>query len=146
MAAYTGTNVKKGKNGELGQEYTATGYYDLTTGLANADTITFSGLLPIGGYRAVKGKVWGVEIDTNATPTGTFVVGTATDDDGFLTTKGAAVGLQNSLGGQLCYIFDGAQIGTVITDTDLIVKMNAAVATGATSGRLWVELVCERTR
>lgn len=144
MANFNGTVVIAGKGGELEARSTAVGKRTFAAGIANTDTITITGaggLFP--ATRKIKilgGRVWGIEVDTNASPTGTFTVGTAADPDGFLKTKGLGVGLQNSLAGQLFYEFDGDLIGTEISATDLIATITAAVATSATSGDLWFEV------
>lgn len=144
MANFNGTVVIPGKGGELEARSSGVGKRTFAAGIANTDTITITGaggLFPRNRkIRILGGRVWGIEVDTNATPTGLFTIGTAADADGFLTSKGLAVGLQNSLAGQLNYVFDGELIGTTIDPTDLILTVTAAVATSATSGDLWFQV------
>lgn len=146
MANYTGTVLVKGRAGDLGQQMQALGEFDLAdggAGLADTDTITWTGLLQGSNTKIVGFKFYGVEIDTNATPTATFTIGDGTDADGYLTTKGGAVGLQNSLGGQLVYFGDGALIGTEVSGKDVVLTVTEAVATTATTGKIYVSPIVE---
>lgn len=145
MAALTGTVTLAGKNGEIGQQYLARGSYTFGAEIEDTDTITWSNILPAGGAKVVGFRVYGQEIDTNATPTATFIVGNTDDTDGYLKTKGGAVGLQNSLAGQLFYAGDGDLItsGSIITNRNVVLTMTAATATGASSGTIYIELVLE---
>lgn len=143
MTAFTGTNVLTGKGGELGALSIARGSYTFGTEVENADTITWTNILPAQGAKVVGFKVFGTELDTNATPTATFTIGDGTDADGYLTTKGGAVGLQNSLAGQLFYEGDGALVGTKVTGRNVVLTMTAATATGASTGTIYVELLLE---
>ena len=136
MTAYTGTNhITAGR--VLGQELTLKGYYDLTGALVNADTITWSGIIP-KGVKVVALRFFSPEMDTDASPTMTFIIGNTDDTDGFLKT---ASGAFNQATSQISYEGNGDLIGTTITNQDIVFTVNAAVATGATSGRLWVEAV-----
>lgn len=141
MTAYTGTVVIGAATGGLGDEHTVKGSYTFGAEIENADTITWTGILGKGDKEIVGFRVYGVELDSNATPTATFTVGTEDDADGLLTTKGGAVGLQNSLAGQLSYFGDGALVGTTVDDEDIVLTMTAATATGASSGTIYVEAV-----
>lgn len=148
MTAYTQTTHKTvGRAGERGQQFEALSSYALTGALVNADTITFSNLLPDPNrFKVVDFEFWSPELDTNATPTTLFTIGDGTDADGYLTSKGGAVTLSNSLAGQLFYKGDGAIIGAAAgtaASRDVVLTVTAAVATGATSGNLWVKVVCE---
>lgn len=144
MTAYTGTILKAATGGELGRQYKVTGYYTFGAEVETTDTITWADIIPASGARVIGGKVWGVELDSNATPTATFIIGDGSDTDGYLNTKGGAVGLQNSLAGQLAYFFDGALLGTTVTtNNDVVLTMTAATATGASSGTIWIELDLE---
>lgn len=147
MANYNATVDIRAKGGEIGQQYWSSGYYDLAgaiTGHASTgDTITFAGrdMVPSGGAKLIDAKLVSVELDTNATPTGTCKVGTSADDDGIIDTTGVAVGLSNSLAEPLVRHANGALIGTNFVDaTDIIIEFDAALATSATSGR--VRLFC----
>lgn len=145
MTAYTGTVTIPARAGERGQQHTGLLTYALTGALVNADTITWSNAVPLGAQaKIVDLQFWSPELDTDATPTATFIIGDGTDTDGYLTTKGAAVGLQNSLAGQLFYKGDGAVIGTVTqASRNIVLTVNAAVATGATSGTLRIAVTVE---
>jgi len=139
MTAYTGTVLIGAANGGLGEEHTVLGSYTFGAEVENTDTITWTGILGSNEKRIVGFRVFGTELDTNATPTATFIVGTEDDDNGLLTTKGGAVGLQNSLAGQLSYFGDGALIGTITNDGNIVLTVTAATATGASSGTIYVE-------
>ena len=144
MTAYTGTIVSEGRGGELGQQFSAIGKYALTGALVNGDTITWSNLLPKNTVKVIAFRFWSVELDTGGTPTTLFTIGDGTDPDGYLTSKGGAVTLSNSLAGQLSYFGDGALIGADdAASRDVVLTVTAAVATGATSGTLWVEVLLE---
>lgn len=142
MAALVGTVKEAGRSGEIGGQRFFLGEYDLAAALVNADTITWSNILPSSGtFKVLDFKIVAPELDTNATPTMLFVVGDGTDNDAFLTSKGGAVGLQNSLAGQLSYFGDGAAIGAAagtVVGRDIVLTVTAAVATGATSGKIRV--------
>lgn len=143
MADLTGTVTIPAKNGGLGDQHTVRGEYTLAAALEDEDTITWSGILGKNDKKIVSFRIFGVEIDTDATPTATFTVGTEDDADGLLLTKGGAVGLQNSLAGQLVYFGDGALVDATVDDEDIILTVTAAVGTGATSGTIFVEAVLE---
>lgn len=143
MTAYTGTVTRAAKAGGLGELSVAKGSYTFGTEIENADTITWTNILPGQGAKVVGFAVYGVELDTNATPTATFIIGDGSDTDGYLTTKGGAVGLQNSLAGQLFYKGDGALIDTEVSSRNVVLTMTAATATGASSGTIYVELLVE---
>ena len=120
----------------------AAGYYSLAAALTTDDTYEIDLFAGLEGYDIipVSAEVYGVEADTGASPTGTFRVGDAAVADGILTTKGMAVGLQNSLAGQLFYKGDGSLIknGTRLTGTKIIITPVANPATGATAGDIFV--------
>ena len=144
MATLTGTRVTAPRVGDLDKIVYASGYYTLAAALSTSNTYEIDLFAGLEGYDIipVTVNVFGVEADTNATPTGTFKVGDSSDDDGLLTTKGMAVGLQNSLAGQLFYKGDGALIknATRMTGTKVIITPVANPATGATSGDIFVEV------
>lgn len=145
MTAYTGTVTIPARAGERGIQTTGMGSYALTGALVNADTITWTDAVPLGTQAKIVGfRFFSVELDTNASPTMLFKVGDGTDDDGYLTSKGGGVGLQNSLAGQLAYFGDGAIIGTATqAGRNIVLTVSAAVATGATSGTLYYEVTVE---
>jgi len=138
MTAFTGTVVTQGRNGDAGQQFESILIYDLNSvALANTDTITWTNAFPAtGDWMVVDMEFIAPELDTNATPTGTFIIGDGTDTDAYLVTKGMGVALSNSLPGQLSYFGDGASINTIIRNnlTNVVLTVNAAVATGATTG------------
>lgn len=141
MTALVGTVTQVGLSGEKGNEYSALLTYALTGALVNGDTITWSNVLPsIKQCNVIWMDFQAPELDTNATPTMTFTIGDGTTANAYLTTKGGAVGLQNSLGGQLAYYGDGAGIGAAPATRNLVFTVTAAVATGATTGTISILL------
>lgn len=143
MTAYTGTIAQYGRLGEIGRQTIASGYYTLGAEIEDTDTITWDNVMPNGKFKVIDFEVWGVELDTNATPTATFTIGDETDPDGYLTTKGGAITLSNSLAGQLFYKGDGALLNTTTAGRDVVLTMTAATATGASSGKIWWKAVIE---
>lgn len=136
MTALTGTVITPAVVGGLGDEHTAKGKYTLGGAIASADTITFTGLLGKGKKEIVGFKYFGIELDTNASPTGTIIVGTESDDNGLLTSKVAG-----NANAQLIYLGDGALVDTITDDENLIITVGGTVATAASSGTLYVEVV-----
>lgn len=141
MANYVATIDNPGRGGELGQQLTASGYYDLAgaiTGHASTgDTITFTNILPYGGAKVVRTQVIAPELDTNATPTGTFIVGNSDDDNGYTTTTNCGLPAQLPANGYpLNVVGNGDLIGTVVRNRDIIIEFTAALATSVTSGRV----------
>lgn len=152
MTDYTGTVVRAGRPGEVGVLTLARGYYDLTgaiTGHASTgDTITWTNFFADGPCAFIVRDFWidCPELDTSASPTGTLQAGNSDDDNGYVVTQGLAVGLQNSLAQNLRIgprVSSGSLFDTQLTNRDLIVHFNTALATSATSGRInvnaWVE-------
>jgi len=148
MTAFTALTINPAKIGEVGEIVVGTGTFTLTGALANTDTITFTGIVSPGNFRVIGFDIWSNEIDTDATPTGTWTVGNATDPDGYLTTQNMGLPAQlPANGSQLRYSGNGAligtNIGTVSTDGNVVVTVTAAVATSATTGavnvRIWVQ-------
>lgn len=139
MASYDGTITISGKAGEIGTQSKARGEFALPGALADTDTITWSNLLPKGGAKVIDVQVFGVEVDTNATPTLTYTVGDGTDADGYITTKTGAAGAS----GQHFAKGDGALVDTDVTGRDVVLTVTADPATGATSGTLFVEVTVE---
>jgi hypothetical protein len=137
MANFNGTTLTAGKSGELGSQNVCTGKFTIATALANTDTITFPvDLLPIKG-KIIGGRIYGAAIDSHGSPTATFTLGTAADPDGFVTTRSGATGLTAG------WDFNGDLKGTVVSQTAIILTVTAAVATGATSGTLFVDVIVE---
>ena len=148
MTAYTGTITREGRAGERGMQFIALGKYALTGALVNADTITWSNLLPDPNrFKVIGFRFWSPELDTDATPTATIIVGDGTDTDAYLTTSNVGLpaqapanGYQINLSGNGAAI--GAAAGTAVS-RNVVLTVNGVVATGATTGTLWVEFVCE---
>lgn len=136
MAALTGTNVISEKYTE-GELQTFVGSYTLDGAIASADTITWSSALPnVEGVTIMEVIVFGDELDTNASPTGTLIVGDGTDADGYLASKTAG-----GAGDQLLYAGDGALIGTVVTGTDIVLTVGGTLATAASSGTVRIKVL-----
>lgn len=139
MTALTGTVVRAAKNGGLGEEHTGKGSYTLGGAIASGDTITFSGILGKGEKRIIGFRYYGIELDTNASPTATLIAGSEGDDNGFLTSKTAG----GAIIGQLIFFGDGALIDTITDDENVILTVGGTVATAASDGTLYVEVVTE---
>lgn len=138
MTALTGSVTQKAKIGGLGDEHTAKGEYTLGGAIVSADTITFSGILGKGAKRIVGVRYFGAELDTHASPTGTIIIGTESDADGLLTSKVAG-----GAGAQLVYFGDGALVDTIVEDENVIITVGGTLATAASAGTLYVEIVVE---
>lgn len=140
MAALTGTNTLKTPSYIMGQVSTVTGTYALSGALANADTITWTDIFPDKDVTVLSVKTITPDLDTNASPTGTYTVGDGTDVDGYIAggklniptgTDDPALGVTEG---------QGALIGTTISGKrNIVLTVDAAVATGATSGTVTVE-------
>lgn len=133
MTAYTGTVTLPARGGELGSQYSALLTYTSVTALAENDTITWSNVVPNGGAKLVGFYFWSNELDTNATPTGTIVIGDGTDADAYLTTQNMGRPAQlPANGSQLVYGGNGVGLGTdITTKRNIVLTVTAAVATGA---------------
>lgn len=140
MTAYTGTNVITPRF-SLGEVMTMIGEFDLADGapgLANGDTITWPDFFPDGfTVTPVLVHFYSVEVDTDASATGTATIGNADDADGYIAT----FALFGSATPQLYRWSDGALIGTAIDANDLVLTVTAAIATTATTGKIFVK--CE---
>ena len=145
MTALVGTVTIPGKGGLVGVQHTALLEYTLTGALVNADTITWSNVIPNGGATVVDVQLATPELDTNATPTMLFEVGNSDDRDGYILSHGGALTLSNSLADQMSAIGTGALIGTKVTNRDIVLTVTAAVATGATSGRILLKVLLQGT-
>lgn len=142
---------------DAGQLYCIDFEYDVSDGsaLANTDTITTpSGALPDEGIRIVDVELSHPELDSNATPTGTYDVGDSDDVNRFL--DGAVMGVNGiTTAGYLvrnCINVEQTLTSGVVsagsgylyaqgTDPQLILTVASAVATGVASGiirmRVW---------
>lgn len=149
MADYSATIDVPGKGGDIGTQFKASGYYALTgaiTGHATTgDTITFTNILPFGGAKVLEVEVVCPELDTDATPTGTMIVGNSDDDNGFITTQNVGKPAQLPANGAqlIAKSFDGALLNTHITNRDIIIEFTAALATSATSGTVRLNVLLE---
>lgn len=119
-----------------GAEYTSVGYYTFAAAVAQNDTITWADLIPKGA-QVVDIKYYGVELDTNSSPTGTVDLGDGTDQDGFI--DGASIGLAAAGANQVIAHGNGELLGTTFTSaTDVKATFPTAVATAASSGNVYV--------
>jgi len=131
-----------------GMEYSIDFEFELSGALANADTIsTPAGALPNEGIRIIDTLLVYPELDTNATPTGTFDNGDADNAARFVDGAPMGVAGVTTAGFQLrqgINIAQGKTDGVVTTgagylypagtDPVLVTTVTAAVATGAASG------------
>ena len=141
-----------------GEQYSIDFEYTLGGALAQNDTITTpSSALPNNGIRIVETELMYPELDTNATPTGTFNVGDGTSATRFVSGVPMGVAGVTTSGFQLrqgINIAQGLTNGVVTsgsgylyasgTNPQLVVTVGSAVATGASSGviRLRVTFYC----
>lgn len=136
--ALVGTNLVAGR-WEPGLEYTAVGKYTLAGAVVTGDTYTWTNLLPANGIQILDFRVNGVELDTNASPTATLIVGDATTTNGYLTSKTAG-----DANGQMQFFGDGAFMGlaTGVTNAtatrNVVGTVGGTVATAASSGDIYV--------
>lgn len=148
MANSNATILVKPKSGDAGAQNTAVGYYDIAgaiTGHATTgDTYTFPALWK-AGTKLVGFLLTFPELDTNASPTGTAIVGTSDDDNGICTTFNVGLPAQAPANGMPIVIMgNGALLGTSATvDTDIIIEFTAALATSVTSGRVLAQAILE---
>lgn len=146
MAAYNFTLIDTISPWSSGQIFIARAYYDLGgVALANTDTITATNIIPSDGVEIIDVMVYHTELDTNATPTGTYNVGDATSAARFISSAVMGVNGVTTAGFQ---VRNGINIATttssgvvatgagyIYTDNaSLVLTVNAAVATGATTG------------
>lgn len=132
----TGTNIVEGR-WSAGQTHVAVGKYTLGAAIAQNDTITWTNILPGGGVEILDVTFYGVELDTNASPTGTVDLGDGTDVDGFI--DGASVGLAAAGATQVIAKANGTKLGTTYdTATSIVATFPTAFATAASSGDVFV--------
>lgn len=137
MTAYTGTVVTSTPRWSAGEEFTFLGYYTLGTGVVTGDTFTWSSILPpLNNKVQLLGfKVYGAELDTNASPSATLIIGDGTDTDAYLTSKTAG-----DANGQMQFFGDGVSMGvTITTSRDIVATLGGTVATAASSGTIWIQ-------
>jgi hypothetical protein len=154
MTAYSFTLIDAKSPWNAGDQYVVRAYFDVSTtsggsGLANADTITATGIIPGNGVKIYDVMVVHPELDTNATPTGTFNVGDGTSASRFISGAPMGVTGVTTSGFQLRtginiittttsgVVSSGAgYIYTGTSTANIVVTVGAAVATAATSGIL----------
>lgn len=118
-----------------GQTFTVSAVATIGSAVETGDSWTATDMLPENKVTLVGGKFTG-ELDTDASPTATVIVGDGTDTDGYLASKVAGDGT-----GQLILSFDGALLGAEgAASRDVVVTLGGTVATAATSGDIRVEL------
>ena len=119
-----------------GQTYTVGAYWTINDTLETGDTFTASSILPSQKVTIVGGRVYGKEADTNASATGTIIVGDGTDTDGYLASQ-VWGGAESTFDAP----FNGALMGTEsAAGRNIVLTLGGTVATGATSGRIGVEV------
>lgn len=120
-----------------GKTFTAIGKYTWPDAVVTADTVTWADLFPAGGVTVLNTALTSVELDTDATPTATAVLGDGTDTDGFI--KSFIPGVNTTGNTQINANGNGALIGTELdVATDVVLTIGGTVATAATSGDTFV--------
>lgn len=163
MTAYNFTSIQPldayPAKTEEGFVYEMHAYYNLGgVALVNGDTITTpAGFIPNTGVVILETEVIHPELDTNAAPTGTYILGDAADDNRYIVTAPMGlVGVTNA-GVQMCNKINQVQTvtnGVVVAgegykvtadDYQLVLTVNGALATAATTGyiRLVVRYLCQ---
>lgn len=135
MTAYTGT-VLGDPRWTPGATIVASGSYALTGAVVTGDTFTFPNIIPAQKVKIVGVRIFGVELDTNATPTATLIAGDGTTTNGYLTsvTAGDATG-------QMQFFGNGALIGTEnAASRNLVLALGGTVATAASTGTIFAEV------
>ena len=148
MTNYNATIDVPGKRGELGMQFTASGFYALggaITGHASTgDTITFPNILPNGGVKVLAVEVSAPELDAHATPTGTMIVGNSDDDNGYIAVTSVAVNKSNSLAEGLFRKSSNEElIGTKVTNRDIIIEFVSALESSVTTGTVRLNVLYE---
>lgn len=122
-----------------GQEFTAIGSYAWPDSVVTGDTVTWNDLFPAGGVTVLDVSLVSVELDTNATPTATAVVGDGSDTDAFILSF--IPGVNTTGNTKIIAPGDGALIGTTLSAaTDVVLTIGGTVATAASSGTTWVKV------
>lgn len=144
MTDFTGTIVVAPRLGDLDKICHTKVLFTLTEALATTNSYTFEPF--IDGYYAIVegGAVYGVNADTDGTPTLLLQLGTGStgDPDGLLKPTSFSVALQNSLASQVNRTFDGDLVKnqTIITADTLELDVTANPATGATEGDIFIDI------
>ena len=166
MTAYSYTLLQNSSPWIPGEVITVGAYFNIadttsSAGVVSGDTITANNIIPEGGVTILSVLVTGAEMDTNASPTGTYKVGDADDLGRFIlaaaqgtnVASGQLVQYQNvaptfSTGVQTKGV--GYQYNTTENSNsdggfvDLVNSITASPATAATSGvtYLYVTYAC----
>jgi len=139
---------------QAGHELTGYGYYNIGAAVAQNDTITFTDIIPAGGVEIVDVIIDTPKIDTNATPTALWIVGDSGDNDRFINDVSGGWDDETT---RIRYGVNVASTSSGVIDTgvgyrytgaaSLIAKIDAAVATAASSGfvALMVRYRCSGT-
>lgn len=132
---------------QAGAEYTGAGYYTIGAAVAENDTITFTNIIPANGVQIISTKLQIPKLDTHATPTATLILGDATDDNRFLNDVAGGWDDEVSYATYDINVAGTADAGSgyvYTAATSLVLTINAAVATAASTGHvaLWVRYYC----
>jgi hypothetical protein len=120
-----------------GETFTAIGKYTWPDSVVTADTITWAGLFPAGGVTVVDAKLTSVELDTNASPSATVIVGTVADDNGLI--KSFIGGVNTTGNTQINANANGDLLATSLSAaTDVVLTVGGTVATAASAGDTFV--------
>lgn len=153
MAAYNFSLVPGRSHWTAGNTEFVTGYYDLAgVALAQNDTITATNIIPGDGVRIYDMYCTHTELDTNATPTGTYNIGDSLNASRFMSSVPMGVNGVTTTGFQIWNRFNFAPtfdssgntltgLGYIYTGTNpysLILTVNGVVATGATTGVIFL--------
>lgn len=141
-----------------GMLYTTEFQYTLAGAVVSGDTFTTpADALPENGLRIAEIEVISPELDTDATPTGTFEVGDATDANRFISAAPMGVNGVTTSGFQMSTkinIAQGLTSGVVSTGTNylygsgtsprIVMTLGGTIATAQTAGtiRLKVSFYC----
>lgn len=160
MTAYTGTNLQAQSAFIPGEVIRVGGYFNLTAGLANSDTITFSQLIPPNGVQVLEVYAYCSQLDSNAAPTGTYSVGDSLVDGNAVGRYITGAKMGSNVAGALVVshsnvvptIVSGSYtkgVGYLYADNenttgtnngyvDLVLTVTNGLATAAASGTVWV--------
>lgn len=145
MAAYNFTNIVVPTRVIPGVLSRAVAVFDLADGapgLVNGDTITAQKIIAPNGVMITDVTVYGNRADTNAAPTGTFNLGDADDANRLISSASLGAPATAPLWMVKSNVEPVAAtegLGYVYyEETDLVLTVNAAIATQATTGLLFL--------
>jgi len=155
MTAYNFTLITTTPHWSSGDLQAITAYYDLASvALAQNDTITATGMIPGDGVKIYDIYCSHTELDSNSTPTGTYLIGDVADPDRFMLSVPMGVNGVTTTGFQLTNRSNFAPTSTAgvvttglgyiytgTTATDLVLTVDGAVATGATTGVIFLTVL-----